>query len=71
MLPYHFYDKALLVPYKNEIGVGNTRLTPIKKGKVPCVHVETLKKATCAFRPDSGDWIVGLLEWWPRLGEPR
>ena len=27
MLPYHLYDKALLVPYKNEIGVLNTRLT--------------------------------------------
>jgi len=56
---------------------GNTRLTPIKKGKVPCVHVETLRKATCAFRPDSGDWIetasggYALLgQWIAKNGDP-
>lgn len=56
---------------------GNSRLTPIKKGKVPCVHIETLKKATCAFRPDSGAWIetasggYALLgQWIAKNGDP-
>lgn len=49
------------------------RLARIRKGRVPCLHAVTLKKARCRFTRRSGAWVHSRSKRGPRfalVGEP-
>jgi len=47
----------------------NYRLTPIVRGKVHCVHVETAKVVECAFPRDTGSWAEGAQGEYAAIGQ--
>ncbi len=50
-------DLAIIEATHGKGILSNCRIVRIRNGRVPCVHIDTIKPASCTFKHSSGRWL--------------